>query len=87
MLKQIFLGGNLKGGVNREGINYYNNLINELISNGQQKSTLSLCPSLMIPESNITKLFVLHTLQDNSPLLPYFTPISLKLLKMNMVVF
>ncbi|XP_057452176.1 beta-glucosidase 13-like [Lotus japonicus] len=28
--------GNLKGGINREGITYYNNLINELVSNGQQ---------------------------------------------------
>lgn len=29
-----FLGGNLKGGINQEGVIYYNNLINELISNG-----------------------------------------------------
>lgn len=28
------IGGNLRGGVNREGITYYNNLINELLSNG-----------------------------------------------------
>ncbi|KAE9592701.1 hypothetical protein Lal_00028951 [Lupinus albus] len=33
---RILPRGNLKGGVNREGISYYNNLINELISNGQQ---------------------------------------------------
>ncbi|RWR77814.1 beta-glucosidase 12 isoform X1 [Cinnamomum micranthum f. kanehirae] len=29
-------GGNLRGGVNQEGITYYNNLINELLSNGLQ---------------------------------------------------
>ena len=28
-------GGNLNGGVNMEGIKYYNNLINKLISEGQ----------------------------------------------------
>ncbi|KAJ1409726.1 Glycosyl hydrolases family 1, N-terminal conserved site [Sesbania bispinosa] len=33
---RILPRGNLKGGVNREGIAYYNNLINELILNGQQ---------------------------------------------------
>jgi len=36
-----FLGGNFKGGVNQEGITYYNNLINELLSNGNKKSILS----------------------------------------------
>ncbi|KAK7283852.1 hypothetical protein RIF29_13600 [Crotalaria pallida] len=33
---RILPRGNLKGGVNQEGILYYNNLINELISHGQQ---------------------------------------------------
>ncbi|KAG4981591.1 hypothetical protein AAZX31_12G229700 [Glycine max] len=33
---RILPRGNLQGGVNREGITYYNNLINELIANGQQ---------------------------------------------------
>ena len=26
--------GSLSGGINREGVNYYNNLINELLSKG-----------------------------------------------------
>ncbi|MCH81160.1 beta-glucosidase 12-like, partial [Trifolium medium] len=30
--------GKLSGGVNREGINYYNNLINEVLANGQDSS-------------------------------------------------
>ena len=34
------LGGNLKGGINQAGIDYYNNLINELLSKG--KNTLSV---------------------------------------------
>lgn len=29
------LGGNLKGGINQAGIDYYNNLINELLSKGK----------------------------------------------------
>ncbi|MED6185662.1 Beta-glucosidase 13 [Stylosanthes scabra] len=33
---RIIPSGNLKGGINREGVNYYNNLINELVANGQQ---------------------------------------------------
>jgi hypothetical protein len=33
-----FLGGNLKGGINQEGVIYYNNLINELISSGKHNS-------------------------------------------------
>ncbi|KAH1231486.1 Beta-glucosidase 13 [Glycine max] len=33
---RILPRGNLQGGVNQEGITYYNNLINELIANGQQ---------------------------------------------------
>ncbi|XP_014491497.2 beta-glucosidase 12-like [Vigna radiata var. radiata] len=33
---RILPGGRLKGGTNREGITYYNNLINELLSNGLQ---------------------------------------------------
>jgi hypothetical protein len=33
-----FLGGNLKGGINQEGVIYYNNLINELISSGKYNS-------------------------------------------------
>ncbi|WVZ03052.1 hypothetical protein V8G54_023858 [Vigna mungo] len=33
---RILPHGNLQGGVNREGIAYYNNLINDLIANGQQ---------------------------------------------------
>ncbi|XP_016171615.1 beta-glucosidase 12-like isoform X1 [Arachis ipaensis] len=31
---RVLPGGNLKRGVNREGITYYNNLINELLANG-----------------------------------------------------
>ncbi|WOK94142.1 beta-glucosidase 12 [Canna indica] len=33
---RILPNGSLSGGVNREGVNYYNNLINELIANGLQ---------------------------------------------------
>ncbi|TKY68191.1 Beta-glucosidase 13 [Spatholobus suberectus] len=33
---RVLPGGNLRGGINREGITYYNNLINELLSNGLQ---------------------------------------------------
>ncbi|KAL5073144.1 hypothetical protein RYX36_012128 [Vicia faba] len=33
---RILPGGNLRGGINREGITYYNNLIDELLSNGLQ---------------------------------------------------
>ncbi|XP_015962062.1 beta-glucosidase 12 isoform X1 [Arachis duranensis] len=33
---RILPGGNLAGGINKEGIQYYNNLINELLSNGIQ---------------------------------------------------
>ncbi|MED6133367.1 hypothetical protein PIB30_027664 [Stylosanthes scabra] len=33
---RILPGGNLTGGMNKEGIQYYNNLINELLSNGIQ---------------------------------------------------
>jgi beta-glucosidase/6-phospho-beta-glucosidase/beta-galactosidase len=37
-----FLGGNLKGGINQEGVIYYNNLINELISSGKYNSNFHL---------------------------------------------
>jgi len=30
-----YQGGKLSGGVNQEGIKYYNNLINNLLANGQ----------------------------------------------------
>ncbi|XP_061356886.1 beta-glucosidase 12-like [Gastrolobium bilobum] len=33
---RVLPGGNLRGGVNREGITYYNNLINEILTNGLQ---------------------------------------------------
>ncbi|KAL5128018.1 Non-cyanogenic beta-glucosidase [Glycine soja] len=33
---RILPKGKLSGGINREGINYYNNLINELVANGIQ---------------------------------------------------
>ncbi|XP_042425249.1 beta-glucosidase 13-like isoform X1 [Zingiber officinale] len=33
---RILPNGSIRGGVNREGVNYYNNLINELIANGLQ---------------------------------------------------
>ncbi|XP_008775422.3 beta-glucosidase 12-like [Phoenix dactylifera] len=33
---RILPNGSLSGGINKEGINYYNNLINDLISNGLQ---------------------------------------------------
>jgi hypothetical protein len=29
-----YQGGNISGGINKEGVMYYNNLINELILNG-----------------------------------------------------
>ncbi|KAK7314302.1 hypothetical protein VNO77_39518 [Canavalia gladiata] len=33
---RVLPGGNLRGGINREGITYYSNLIDELLSNGLQ---------------------------------------------------
>lgn len=30
----LFSDGKVSGGVNREGIEYYNNLINQLVANG-----------------------------------------------------
>ena len=30
----IYIDGTLKGGINQEGINFYNNLIDELLENG-----------------------------------------------------
>jgi beta-glucosidase len=33
---RILPNGSLSGGINREGVNYYNNLINELLSKGMQ---------------------------------------------------
>ena len=38
------LGGNLKGGINQAGIDYYNNLINELLSKGKK---YPLCITLL----------------------------------------
>lgn len=37
----VFSGGNLKGGINQEGVIYYNNLINELISSGKYNFILA----------------------------------------------
>ena len=34
--------GTKKGGVNRDGVMYYNNLINELIKNGNEMLHISL---------------------------------------------
>jgi len=31
---KLSIEGKLKGGINQEGIKYYNNLINELLTNG-----------------------------------------------------
>lgn len=47
------LGGNLRGGINREGITYYNNLINELLSNGLNQI---LILHAYVPKSNIFSL-------------------------------
>lgn len=33
-LNDCFSGGKLSGGVNKEGVNFYNNLINYLLSKG-----------------------------------------------------
>jgi len=63
---EYFLGGNLKGGVNKEGITYYNNLINELLSNGNKKSCLSSTLKHIhnIPnETNETNIIVEYFLQ------------------------
>lgn len=46
-------GGNLRGGINREGITYYNNLINELLSNGLNQI---LILHAYVPKSNIFSL-------------------------------
>lgn len=32
---KLFVEGKLSGGINQEGVKYYNNLINELLANGQ----------------------------------------------------
>jgi len=41
-LLNCLLGGTLKGGINQAGIEYYNNLINQLISKGNVSLFLSL---------------------------------------------
>lgn len=35
-------GGKIRGGVNEEGITYYNNLINELLANGNVKINFTI---------------------------------------------
>jgi len=36
--QQLNADGTLKGGINKEGINFYNNLINELLENGMEST-------------------------------------------------
>jgi len=36
--KKLFTDGRISGGINQEGITFYNNFINELIANGHNPS-------------------------------------------------
>jgi hypothetical protein len=42
------LGGNLKGGINQAGIDYYNNLINELLSKGKRHNLIQAKVTLSV---------------------------------------
>jgi len=40
--------GKLSGGINQEGIDYYNNVINELLANGKVQTQFSLSHILQL---------------------------------------
>lgn len=58
------LGGHLKGGINQEGITYYNNLISEVLSNGKKKSTFSILAFTLTQIKRITKYYHTINLHD-----------------------
>lgn len=82
------IDGKLSGGINKEGVQYYNNLIDELESNGFHSRTLLLLFFFLIDNvySDIAPVKFCHSqyAQVSSRLLQSSTGMSLKHLRINM---